>query len=156
VVKFISKFNLEIFIYKDMNKIRKIIRKELNTIKNFDEFLNEDNTNIEGVDRLHTDVDRLHTEHGFIDIAYTNDYGDFNLIDRIPIIMYIQIYSADNVNKGYGQELYLKALDKYKVLYSDAPNTNAKYALNSLEIKDLIETETVSFNGNNLTKITPR
>ena len=62
------------------------------------------------------------TDHGLIDLLICDHHDDG--IDKylfgktIAIIMNIQLNEGEEYNRGFGQELYLKALITYSTLYS--------------------------------------
>ena len=84
-----------------------------------------------------SEIHRLETEFGFIELLITNNYDDgidmLHFGKVIAIVQNIQLNEGVEKNMGYGQELYIEALKKYSTLYSTFPVSDEAFnAQNSL------------------------
>lgn len=103
-----------------------------------------------------TKEDVIKTKWGQIEIIYTDNIDDdVDLNEKIPIITAIFLYDDNNKGKGFGKDLYMKALDKYGVLYSTFPISNDAFnARESLVKSGLISIENINLGGIDFLKMT--
>ena len=104
-------------------------------------------------------MEEIKTEYGQIGGVYTdyveNEYGN-KIILPVPgfLVDHIFLFDNNNKGKGYGKELYLIALKKYKTLYHHWPISKEAYRVyTSLENENIITQESIELeNGISLLK----
>ena len=129
-----SYFNKQNLIYK----IKIILKKFIKTT--ILEYLKENNSISFGEKRIETDF-------AIMEGYYGNELEAEEMI-KLPFtgLLITGVYLKDMSNKGYGhgQEIYLKALNEYKVLYSTFPvSDDALNVQNRLMDKGLINVDFV-------------